>query len=113
MPSVRASAGMCGKQLRESTALSLKSAYREDRRGGKGILPVDGGDTQPEAGRTSQTDPRHCMLQKKPQPIPHEASGQTKHTMNGLIGCVYIYMVHLKAMATLVIHIRNHKKVKN
>lgn len=30
--------------------------------------------------------------------------------VNDLIGCVYIYMVHFKAMATLVIHIRKHKK---
>lgn len=88
--SVSALAGMRGKQLRESTALSLTSACREDRRGGKGILPVDGEDTQPEAGRTSQTDP--CVLPKKPQPIRHEDSSQTNtHSERSHRMCLYLH----------------------
>lgn len=112
------SAGMRGKQLKGSIApLPSEEGLKEDWLGGNS----GGGDMsppsppleiEPQVGRASQKTHISCSSLKATPPHPVcEDSKLNKHSKaDSLIGCVYIYMAHFKAMATLVIHIRNHKK---
>lgn len=90
---------------------------------GAAVSPGEYDITRGGKGLTKTDRCLHILLQRKPLPIlcaraPTSAEIQTPPCLqpdkqpkaSDLIGCVYIYMVHFKAMATLVIHIRNHKK---
>ena len=90
---------------------------------GAAVSPGEYDITRGGKGLTKTDRCPHILLQRKPLPIlcaraPTSAETQMPPCLqpekqpkaSDLIGCVYIYMVHFKAMATLVIHIRNHKK---
>ena len=95
--------------LEASEPKELQSPLREYdiTRGGKGLKnrPVS---THPPRKET----PSHPVCESSHVRTGSNATlSPDKHPKaSDLIGCVYIYMVHFKAMVTLVIHIRNHKK---